>query len=70
MGAFWEGPWPDEAQQDPRKLVVPPPLSPVLKELRERLYLTSPLAAQIRGLGFQPKGASFPLSLFPPVVHP
>ena len=31
VGAFWEGPWPDEAQQDPPKLVVPPPLSPVLK---------------------------------------
>ena len=45
VGAFWEGPWPNEAQQDPPKLVVPPPLSPVLKVLRERLYLISSPAA-------------------------
>ena len=42
MGTFWEGTWPDEAQQDPPKLVVPPLLSLVLKVLKERLYLISP----------------------------
>lgn len=70
-GAFWEASWPEEPQWARPRLVVPlSSLNPHLGRAEGKaVSIFAPGCFVDQGPTFQPKGANYPLSLFPALAQ-